>query len=89
MYIFFLLQARRRAKHMRRSRAALRTQTAFRRHAARSKFLSLRGAAVALQCASRWRKAVKIAYAELRDLRIKAKDVGKLKGDNERLKAEL
>lgn len=50
---------------MRRMRAALRTQTAFRRHAARTKFLSLRGAALALQCATRWRKAAKI-HTELR-----------------------
>ncbi|CAM9730586.1 unnamed protein product, partial [Ectocarpus sp. 13 AM-2016] len=31
----------------------------------------------------------KIAYGELRDLRIKAKDVGNLKEDNDRLKAEI
>lgn len=45
----------------------------------------LRSATVALQC----RMRQKIAYGELRDLRIKAKDVGNLKGDNERLKAEI
>ncbi|CAN0413523.1 unnamed protein product [Hapterophycus canaliculatus] len=50
---------------MRRMRAALRTQTAYRRYAARRKFISLRGAALALQCATRWRKAVKI-HIELR-----------------------
>ncbi|CAN0517662.1 unnamed protein product, partial [Ectocarpus sp. 12 AP-2014] len=115
---------------MRRMRAALRTQTAYRRHYARKNFLSIKGAALALQCATRWRKAAKvhtelrrqhrstkiqswyrmlapwrahrklrsatlalqcrmrqkIAYGELRDLRMKAKDVGNLKGDNERLK---
>ncbi|CAM9590046.1 unnamed protein product [Ectocarpus fasciculatus] len=125
--------ARRRVEHMRRMRAALRTQTAYRRHFARKNFLSIKGAALALQCATRWRKAVKvhtelrrqhrstkiqswyrmlapwrahrklrsatlalqcrmrqkIAYGELRDLRIKAKDVGNLKGDNDRLKAEV
>ena len=45
----------------------------------------LRSATVALQC----RMRQKIAYGELRDLRIRAKDVGNLKGDNERLKAEV
>ena len=120
-------QARRRVDHMRRMRAALRAQTAFRRHSSRRKFLSLKGAALALQCATRWRRAVaehrrlkrdfmatklqswhrmlapwkafrqlrsatlalqcrqrqRVAYGELRDLRIKAKDVGNLKEDNE------
>ncbi|CAM9512746.1 unnamed protein product, partial [Ectocarpus fasciculatus] len=45
----------------------------------------LRSATLALQC----RMRQKIAYGELRDLRMKAKDVGNLKGDNERLKAEI
>lgn len=45
----------------------------------------LRSATLALQC----RMRQKVAYGELRDLRIKAKDVGNLKGDNERLKAEI
>lgn len=31
----------------------------------------------------------RIAYRELRDLRMKAKDVGNLKEDNERLKAQI
>lgn len=31
----------------------------------------------------------RIAYGELRDLRVKAKDVGNLKEDNERLKAQI
>lgn len=114
-------------------RAALRAQTAFRRHSSRRKFLSLKGAALALQCATRWRTAVaehrrlkrefmatklqswhrmlapwkafrklrsaslalqcrqrqRMAYGELRDLRIKAKDVGNLKEDNERLKQQV
>ncbi|CAM9710314.1 unnamed protein product, partial [Ectocarpus sp. 8 AP-2014] len=52
--------ARRRVEHMRRMRAALRTQTAYRRHIARKNFLSIRGAALALQCATRWRKAAKV-----------------------------
>lgn len=65
LYVCNPFQARRKVEHMRRMRAALRTQTAFRRHAARSKFLSLKGAAVALQCATRWRKAAKI-HTELR-----------------------
>lgn len=57
---------------MRRMRAALRTQTAFRRHAARSKFLSLKGAALALQCATRWRKAAKV-HTELRYVRARTR----------------
>ena len=48
-------------------------------------YRQLRSASVALQC----RMRQKIAYSELRDLRMKAKDVGNLKGDNERLKAEI
>ncbi|CAN0404573.1 unnamed protein product, partial [Ectocarpus sp. 13 AM-2016] len=45
----------------------------------------LRSATLALQC----RMRQKIAYGELRDLRIKSKDVGNLKEDNDRLKAEI
>lgn len=45
----------------------------------------MKSATLALQCRMRQR----IAYGELRDLRIRAKDVGNLKGDNERLKAEI
>lgn len=114
-------------------RASLRLQTVFRRYSTRKKYLMLKGAALGLQCAIRWRIAVavhlelkrqhratklqswqrmlgpwkayrmlksatlalqcrmrqKIAYAELRELRIKAKDVGNLKEENIKLKAQI
>lgn len=48
-------------------------------------YRQLKSATLALQC----RQRQKIAYSELRDLRVKAKDVGNLKEDNERLKAQV
>lgn len=45
---------------MRRMRASLRIQTCFRRHDSRRKYLSLKSAALALQCAVRWRIAGRV-----------------------------
>ncbi|CAM9878408.1 unnamed protein product, partial [Hapterophycus canaliculatus] len=69
----------------RRQHRSTKIQSWYRMLAPWRAYRRLRSATVALQCRTRQ----KIAYAELKDLRIKAKDVGKLKRDNERLKAEL
>jgi myosin-5 len=80
-----LLQAQYRGFVVRRFLAARLLQTYLRKRTLQVKFLKLRHAAVELQCLLRCREAIKT----LTELKREQKDVGKLKGQNVKLKEEM
>jgi myosin heavy subunit len=74
-----------RGHNIRRMLASLKVQTHYRMYNRQKKFLSLKSAILAIQCATRFRAARKI----FTDLMKEQKDVGKLKQNNEKLKQEM
>jgi myosin-5 len=78
-------QSRIRGRNLRRERAAVKIENRFRTYALRKKFTMLCSAVLSLQCATRSR----VAKKELTELLREQKDVGKLKGMNNKLKEEM
>jgi myosin heavy subunit len=74
-----------RGHNTRRMLSSVKVQTHYRMHIRQKKFVSLKSAILALQCATRFRAARKI-FTELMK---EQKDVGKLKQNNEKLKEEM
>jgi myosin heavy subunit len=74
-----------RGHNIRRMLASVKVQTHYRMYILQKKFVSLKSAILALQCATRFRAAKKI-FTELMK---EQKDVGKLKQNNEKLKQEM
>ena len=79
------LQSIYRGNATRKFLSAIRIQTYFRMAKKRVAFRKLRSAMVALQCAQR----KKVAKRVLQSIKSDQKDIGKLKGNNERLKTEM
>ena len=78
-------QALLRGYNLRRVLASVVVQRYFRRYVGRRNYLKMQGAILALQCRKRVRDARKI----MEELKREQKDVGKLKGMNEKLKQEM
>jgi myosin heavy subunit len=74
-----------RGHNIRRMLASVKVQTHYRMYIRQKKFVVLKSAILALQCATRFRAAKKI-FTELMK---EQKDVGKLKQNNEKLKQEM
>lgn len=78
-------QALVRGYNLRRELASAEVQRCYRRFIARKHFVQLKSAVLALQC----RKRVRDAKRVMDELKKEQKDVGKLKGMNEKLKQEM